>query len=263
MTLNCKEIAALLKRDEYISDMNDIEINSEMSLSTLYALETIFYLRLQLAQALCDANVTLYEDICRDQLGQILKALTEKYRSAISVNEKIEILERIEVISLNLNNDHSLFALEEASIIEDEPNLTYAQRLRLKWLPGLTTEDESKIVAKLLPQTDGSFEMATLALISDFCTDEERAAIFDRYIEMFDVALSANDTAELGDLLALAAYWNNSPSVRPTLTEIAIKAASIGSLSLPEKRVNQIAAEIYEMIDSLTGKYKVIDSLTA
>ncbi len=99
--------------------------------------------------------------------------------------------------------------------------------------------------------------------ISDFCTEKERAAIFDRYIEMFDAARSANDTAELGNLLALAAYWNNAPSMRPTLTEAANKAASIESLSLPEKRVNQIAAEIYTKIDSLTGKYDELDSLTA
>ncbi len=135
------------------------------------------------------------------------------------------------------------------------PDLTYAQKFRLKWLPAITPEDDSKIVAELLPQTGSSFEMATLALISDFCTDEERAAIFGRYIEMFDAARSANDT----DLLALVAYWNNSTSMRPTLTEVVNKAASIGSLSLPETRVNTIAAAIYARI----GRYRFIDSLTA
>ncbi len=105
--------------------------------------------------------------------------------------------------------------------------------------------------------------MATLRLISDFCTDEERAAIFDHYLEMFDAALSVNDTAELGDLLALAACWNNTPSMRPILNEAANKAVSIGNLSIPKKRVNQIAAEICTRIDTLTGKYKVIESLTA
>lgn len=187
----------------------------------------------------------------------------EKYATADSINRKIEILERIEVITLILANRHSNFALEGASIMEDLPNLTYAQKLRMKWLPAITPEDDSKIVAELLPQTDSSFEMSTLALISDFCTDEERAAIFDRYLEMFDAALSANDTAELGNLLALAAYWNNSPSMRPKLTEAANKVASIGSLTLPEMRVNPIAAKIYTLIDTLTGKYKVIDSLTS
>ncbi len=174
-----------------------------MSVSALYALEMIFFLRLQLAQVSWDANETMYEEICRDRFEQIPKTLIEKYRNSKSINEKIEILERIEVISLKFDNVHSLFALEEASIMEDLPNLTCAQKLRLKWLLNLIPDDDSKIVARLLPQTDSSFEMATLALISDFCTEEERAAIFDRYLEMFDTALSANDTAELGNLLAL------------------------------------------------------------
>lgn len=100
-------------------------------------------------------------------------------------------------------------------------------------------------MAKLLPQTNGSFKMATLALNSDFCTDEKRAAIFDRPLELFDAALSANDTAELGNRLALSAYWNNFPSIRLKHTEAANKVASIEGLSLPEKRVNTIAAEIY------------------
>jgi len=123
----------------------------------------------------------------------------------------------------------------------------------LKWLPSLTPEDESINAAELLSQTNGSFEMATLALISDFCTDEERTAVIDRYLEMFDAALSANNTAELGSLFALVAYWNNTPSIRSRLTEIDNKVALIEVLSLPEKRVNNIVAEIYVQIDTLTG----------
>ncbi len=252
-----------LLKDDIIEDIISIKIDADMSLSSIYALETIFYLRLQLAQVSWDNAEPMIETICRKRLEQLAEVLMEKYTIADSVNTKIEILERIEVITLILTGRHSDFALEEASIIEDLPNLTYAQKLRLKWLPGLTTENESKIVAKLLPQTDTSFEMATLALISDFCTDEERATIFDRYIEMFDAALSANDTAEFGNLLSLAACWNSYPSMRPILNEAANKAVSIGNLSIPEKRVNQIATEIYEKIDSITGKYKVIDNLTA
>jgi len=141
--------------------------------------------------------------------------------------------------------------------------LTYAQGLRLKWLPGLTPEDESKIVAELLPQTYGSFEMATLALISDFCTDKKRCAIFDRYLKMFDAALSANDTTELGNLLALAAYWNNYPSIRPKLTEAANKIASIEGIPLPEKRVNAVVAEINAPIDTLIGKYADVEEIPA
>ncbi len=190
----------------------------------------------------------MIEALCCKRLEQLANT------TADSINRKIEILERIEVITLILTNGHSDFALEEASIMEDLPNLNYAQKLRLKWLPAITPDDYSKIVAKLLPQTDSSFEMATLALISDFCTDKERTAIFDRYLEMFDATLSSDDIAELGNLLALAACWNNSPFMRPKLTEAANKAASIEGLSIPEKRVNTIAAAIYSRIDILLGK---------
>ncbi len=118
-TDNCKDIVDLLKRDEYISDLIDIKINSKTSVSTLYALEMIFFLRLQLPQVSWDANETLYEEICRDCFEQISMALIEKYRNSKSINEKIEILERIEAISLDINHDHRLFALEEASMIEE------------------------------------------------------------------------------------------------------------------------------------------------
>ncbi len=249
--------------DGLLGGIIDIKINANMSVSTLYALESIFYLRLQLAQVSLEKNKPMIETLCRKRLEQLAEALMEKYATADSINRKIEILERIEIITLILTNRHSDYALERASIMEDLPDLTYAQKLRLKWLPALTPGNESKIVAELLPQTDSSFEMATLALISDFCTDEERAAIFDRYLEMFDAALLANDTAELGNLLSLAAYWNNTPSMRPRLIEATDKAASIGSLSLSERRVNQIAAEIYAQIDTITGKYNELDGLTA
>lgn len=262
MTLKNEDILQL-KHNEYISDIIDIDINSRMSVSTLYALETIFYLRLQLELALSEKKDTIIEVLCRKRLEQLANALMEKYTTADSANRKIEILERIEVITLILTGRHSYFALEKAFMIEDEPNLTYAQKLRLKWLPALTPKDDSRIVAELLPQTNSSFEMATLALISDFCTDEERAAIFDRYLEMFDAALSANDTAKLGDLLALAAYWNDFPSIRPKLTKAANQAVTIEGLSLPEKRVNAIAAEIYAQIDTIAGKYANVDEIPA
>lgn len=148
-------------------------------------------------------------------------------------------------------------------ICEDRPDLTYAQELLLKWFPSLTLEDDSKIVAKLLPQTNNSFEMATLALITNFCTDEERAAIFNRYLELFEASILVNDTAELDNLLSLAAYWKNTPSIRPRLTEVANKAASIETLSLPEKRVTPIVAAIHFQIDTLSGKYAYVDEIPA
>ncbi len=91
----------------------------------------------------------------------------------------------------------------------------------------------------------------------------ERAVVFDRYLAMVDAAVASNDTAELGNLRALAAYWNHNPSIRPRLTEAASKVASIESLSLPEKCVNYIAAAIYARIDTLTGKYADVEGILA
>ena len=138
------------------------------------------------------------------------------------------------------------------------PYLTYPQKLRLDWLPNINSENKSQIVANLLPQTTSSFEMATLALISDFITANEREAVLNRFFELFDAALSSENIAELGRLLSLAAYWNSDPTIRPRLTEAATRAQAIGGLSLPVCRVNLLAAEIYSLMDTITGKYDYI-----
>lgn len=249
--------------DDLIGDIIGIKIDADMSVSTLYALETIFYLRLQLAQVSWEENEPIYESLCRDRFEQLANALTKKYRTSQSLNEKIEILERIEVINLTLHRDHSRFALEEASSLEDLPGLTYAQKLRLEWLPEITPQDDSKIVAELLSQADDSFVMGTIALIIDFITDEERNAVIDRYIAMVDAAVASDDIAELGNLLVLAAYWNSNPDVRQRLTEAANKGALIDDISLPEKRINAIAAAIYAQVDTLTGKYADVEEIPA
>ncbi|MCM1140279.1 MAG: hypothetical protein NC453_17060, partial [Muribaculum sp.] len=155
------------------------------------------------------------------------------------------------------------FAIEEASKLLSAPSLagragerlTYAQKLRLDWIPSTTSQNESEIVAKLLPEANTTFEMATLALITDYVSDSDREAILNRYFNVFDTALPTNNTAELGRLLALAAYWNSNPTIRPRLTEAANKSASIKALSIPERRVNEIAATVYIQIDEITGKY--------
>lgn len=254
--------------DNIIGDIIGIKIDSEMSVSTLYALETIFYLRLQLAQASGEDNEPVYAAICRNRFEQLAKALMEKYPLAETLNEKIEILERIEAITLYLSFDHSYFALEEASALEDLPDLTFAQKLRLQWLPGIDSEDYSKIVSELLSTIphcgldEVGFVMTTIAQIFDFISDEERTAVIDRYIVIVNAAIATNNAAELSNLLALATYWNSNPSVRRRLTGIASKAALVEDVSLPEKRVNAIAAEIYSRLDILTGKCEIVN-LTA
>ncbi len=105
--------------------------------------------------------------------------------------------------------------------------------------------------------------MGTIALLFDYITDDERNVVIDRYIAMVDAAIASNDTTELGNLLALAACWNSNPNVRCRLTEIANKAASIENLSLPEKLVNHIAAEIYARVDDITSKYANAEEIPA
>lgn len=106
--------------------------------------------------------------------------------------------------------------------------------------------------------------MATHALLTDFLTDSEREAIPDRYFTLLDAALASGNTSEVANLLTLSAYWNSNPFLRPHLTEAANNTKSInGHLSVPEKRVNAIAAEIYTQIDRITGKCDKLDSIPA
>lgn len=249
--------------DNIIGDIIPLKIDDTMSVSTLFALETIFYLRLALAQISDVDNSSTYELLCQDRFEQIANALKRKYPKAATLNEKIEILERLSVIGGEIHSHHEDFAIEEADKLLNSPSLvvragerlTYAQKLRLSWIPSITSENKSEIVAKLLPEANTAFEMATLALISDYITAEEREAVLNRYFYLLDTALSTNNTAELGNLLALAAYWNSDPILRPRITEAANKVAPIKGLSLPEKQVNKIAATIYSQIDEITGKY--------
>lgn len=240
--------------------MIDIEVSPKMSVSELHALEIIFYLRLQLAKVAWEDNESVYESICRERFEQISRAFIEKFKVSNSINEKIEILERIEVLSLELTYGHSEFALEEAAVLAELPDLTYAQTLRLKWITGITADDESRIVADLLPRANSSFEMATLALITDYCTDQDRAAVIRRYFVLFDNALKANDIVEIGRLLTVSALWNMAPQMRAALTAASAKVASLEALSIPEKRVNPIATALYARIDALTGKYESVSA---
>lgn len=260
-----KRLTQGLKRlnDDIIGDIIPVEIDPSMSITTLKALATIFYLRLQLAQVAWDDNETIYNLLCKDRFEQINKSLLLKYPLAEGIAEKIEILEQIQSNGLTLNEGNCQFALEEATKLQDTPDLTESQRLRLEWLTGIENEDYSQTIALLLPQVKDAFDIETLSLIQDFATVEDRKTIFDRFVELFNVALQHNDSEEIGKLLTLAAYWNSDPTIRPRLTASANSASSIPELSLPEKRVNIIAADVYRQIDTITGKYDMIEEVPA
>ncbi len=240
--------------DDLIGDIISVKIDAEMSVSTLYALETIFFLRLQLAQLADESNEPVYESLCRYRYEQISKALTKKYRNAATVNEKIEILERLEAIEMFINNEHSRLALEKSEELAGTPGLTYSQQLRLTWMFDMESADWKGTIDRLLPQVRDAFDLATITDIGMFGTEDQRQSIADIYTSQFDAALQAGDTAELGRLLSLAAYRTIAPQRREQLAALAAKAADIPGLSLPEKRVIPIAAEIYSQIYIFLGK---------
>ncbi len=122
-----------------------------MSVATLHALETIFYLRMQLSQVGWDEKEADIQWLCRDRFEQLAKALRKKY-DTISINEKIEILERLASIGMTIDRDDFSFALDDAENLKGLSNLTYAQKLRLNWLPDINFENESEIVANFFPK---------------------------------------------------------------------------------------------------------------
>lgn len=256
-----------------------------MSVSTLYALETIFYLRLQLAQAAWEDTEPIYEELCNERLGQIAKALSSKYMNAESLYEKIEILERLTVIGQLIRSNDFYFAVEEADKLKELPGLTYSQKVRLDWIPNIEPENESQIVADLLPNISLSrmeesvFDLETLALISDGVTPSEREAIFNRFTEIVEASVASKDPKALPTLLGLAAYWNSDPLLRQKIQALTaslegkfdVTTARSGSaegqrplsevsISLPLLRLNSIAAEIYSRIDKITGKYDILSA---
>ncbi len=240
--------------DDLIGDIISVKIDAEMSVSTLYALETIFFLRLQLARLADESNEPVYESLCRYRYEQISKALTKKYRNAATVNEKIEILERLEAIEMFINNEHSRLALEKSEELAGTPGLTYSQQLRLTWMFDMESDDRQGTIDRLLPQARDAFDLATITDIGMFGTEDQHQSITDIYTSQFNAALQTGDTAGLGRLLSLAAYRTIAPQRREQLTALAAKAAGITGLSLPEHRVIPIAAEIYSRIDILLGK---------
>lgn len=252
-------------KDDIIGDIIPLRIDAGMSVSTLFALETIFFLRLQLAQVSWDEEEPYYESLCRDRFEQIAAALSPKYATAETLNERIRILERLSAIGTLLQTSrlrslHLDFALKEAEKLKETPTLTFAQKLRLDRILDIFPEEESQIMAYLLPQTQSAFEMAALAQISDFCTGEERSAILNRYFELYDAALQSENVEELTRLLTLAPYWNSDPTIRPLLSDAPNRTSSIKEFSLPVRRLNPIAAEIYRRIDSITGNFNILSA---
>jgi len=241
--------------DDIISDIIDIEINSDMAVPTLQALDTIFNLRLDLAEISSSDNVTIFRRLCKDRREKISKVLLKKYRTAISVNEKIEILELIYTVGQSIDITNFKFTIEEVSKLEQLSGLTYSQRLRLSWICDNSPEISNEVFQTLLRQAANAFDMATVVMSEDVTPQEESDVIFFRFSEIFGSALANNDRDELGRLLVMAANWNIDPIRCKKLETLINDILPTTMLSLPERRVNAIAAGIYAHLATLKVEY--------
>lgn len=251
--------------DELIGDFVNVEINADMPVSTLYALEVIFYLRLQLAQVGWEDDEPIYEALCRNRFEQLLQALTKKYATASSVSEKIEILNRLEVISLTLNLGHNDLVLFERQEMLESESLTYTQRYRLEHLLDFYSDTIEDDIDRLLSEAKTSFDISILFDIDSLGTDEQYSVVMDLYKSMFSKAIAERNTGEIANLLAAAAYCNINPGRRQEIKEITSSLAALPSdiIPLPERCVNEIAATVYVQIDKITGKYDFVEEIPA
>lgn len=250
-----------------ILDDLPLDISDSMSLPTLYAIEAILFLRLQLAQLQQDDNVPAIEDLLISRYDAISRQLTRRYTTSDSLSEKIEILLHLRNIGSLIGSDAYGFACREADLLATLPSLTPLQRLRLSWFYDIDPTDCDKLVTRLLPQVRDPFDLETISLVMDYCTPRNRRAILDRYAEMFLSALSTHRPSTihyslftinslLSRLLVITPYWNISPSLRAWLKELTEKIQFLvtDSSSPIELRVNAIAATLYERMSAITER---------
>lgn len=251
--------------DEFIRDFVNMEINADMPVSTLYTLEEIFYLRLQLAQVGWEDDEPIYEAICRNRFEQLLQALTKKYATASSVSERIEILNRLEVISLTLNLGHNDLVLFERQEMLESESLTYTQRYRLEHLLDFYSDTIEDDIHRLLSEAKTAFDIAILFDIDSLGTQAQYSAVMDLYKSMFNKAIAEGNATEIANLLDVAAACNNNPYRRKEIAKLTSSLAALpyDIIPLPERCVNEIAATVYAQIDKITGKYDFVEEIPA
>ncbi len=251
-----KELKSI--HDEIIGDIIDVRIESRMSLPSLRALATIFELRLQLAEVAMSDNETLYRRLCADRHAKLHKALLKKYATSINIEEKIGILELLGTTGASRDSDGLQYVLDEACRLAQDSRLSYLQKLRLSWLTDEDDEIHPEAIAPLWEHAGNAFDVATLAMIEDVATADQRKALFKRWTELFLSALANDDAAEAGSLLVVAGRWMTDPIRRQTLEILTQRAASMEMLSLPERKLFTIAACIHNRIDTEIRKYEDI-----
>ncbi|MCM1225177.1 MAG: hypothetical protein NC548_63070 [Lachnospiraceae bacterium] len=251
--------------DEIIGDFIDTKIDAGMSLSALRALESIFYLRLQLAQVAREDREPIYNALCCNRFEKLIKAYTKKYSAATSLNEKIEIIYRIQIIYSLLYLGDSEFALEKQEELLGTPELTFAQRYRLENLFETKDNNEEETIERLLAEAATSFDIAILFDIDSLGTPAQYAAVMDLYKSMFNKAIAEGNTTEVANLLSISADCNSNPTRRQEIKKLTALLAALTSdiIPLPVRRVNEIAATVYAQIDKITGKYDEVGGIPA
>lgn len=251
-------------KDKIIGDFIDMEIGMELSLPTLYALEAIFFQRLQLAQVRWEANESMYEEICCDRFEQISKVLTMKYDMAESLDERIKILNHLENISVTLGHGNSEFVVNRRQELMNFDNLTFSQKYRLDNLLGFNYDNITEEIGHLLVVAESAFVMAILFGVDSLSTSTQYSAVMELYETMFNKAVAERNISEVANLLTTVAFCNSDPNRRQMIKELTDRLISGSSLaielSLPVLRVNSIAAEVYSQIDKITGKYDILSA---
>lgn len=236
--------------DDLISDIIPLKIDARMSVPTLHALQTIFYLRLQLAQVSWAENEPIYESLCRNRFEQIAAALTEKYGTVETLSDKITILNRLENISQILNNRHSDFAVEQRRKLIASAELTFTQRYRLDNLLEFNYDNVTEDIDRLLAEARTAFDIAILFDIDSLGTEKQYNAVTDLYQAMFDNAIAEGNTREIANLLAVAADSNNDPARRALLGTLTAKVLS----ALPDDSSENRTQPGFAHVDSTSLK---------
>lgn len=251
-------------KDYIIGDFIGMEIGEGMTLPALYALEAIFYLRLQLAQAGKAEDESVFEELCYHRFEQIAKILTKKFKVTESLDDKIAILNHLQNLSVALGSGHSAFVIDQRRDLIGCSNLTFAQKYRLDNLLGFNYDHIKENIDCLLKQARSAFDVAILFDVDSMGTASQYAAAMNLYEAMFCKAVDQGNVSEIAHLLAVAAYCNSDPNRRQKIKELTAKLTAKSSIAvnlpLPVLRVNSIAAQVYSRIGHITGKYDILSA---
>ncbi|MCM1451602.1 MAG: hypothetical protein NC102_05050 [Clostridium sp.] len=247
-------------KDYIIGDFIELEIGENMSLPTLYALEAIFYLRLQLAQVGWEECEPILNELCRDRFERISMILSNRYELVESLDEKICVLNHLKNIATTLGNVDCGFVIDNHRELVNSQNLTLSQKYRLDNLLDSGSDNIREDIDCLLLEAHTAFDMSILFDIDSLGTCKQYGAVMDLYESLFYKALAESNISEIANLLAVVAFCNSDPDRRQKIKKLTDKLITCKSLTvnlpLPVVRLNSIAGKVYSRIDKITNKYE-------